>query len=134
MQAPTNKQNPFFLLVLFSWSDSESIYLCSNMYNSYTCIVTHVIMINHFTNCLSHAAMFSTHNTGFKTGKTLLGIPRRDRCHRQKKQTKQPKISIVEQMGVYVDNSINFIRQVAMCSYSPHKFLQFLDTNVLESD
>lgn len=37
-------------------------------------------------------------------------------------------------MGVYVDNSANFIRQVAMCSYSPpHKFFQ-LDTNVLESD
>lgn len=36
-------------------------------------------------------------------------------------------------MGVYVDNSANFIRQVAMCSYSPHKFFQ-LDTNVLEGD
>lgn len=47
---------------------------------------------------------------------------------------KQPNISIVEQMGVYADNSVNFIRQVAMCSYSPHKFFQILDTNVFESD
>lgn len=75
--------------------------------------------------------MFSTHNTGFKTGKTLLRILSRASCHREKKQA---NLSIVEQMGVYVDNSVNFIRQVAMCSYSPHKFFQLLDKNVLESE
>lgn len=39
------------------------------------------------------------------------------------KQTKEPNISIVEQMGVYVDNSVNFTRQVS--SYPPPQILSF---------